>query len=145
MPKKLSNDIPNGYPVCCHSDCPQSSKCLHQVVYEEIMKRDTYIRLINPGNCTKDELCKFFRSAKPAIYARGFTKMQTQMYPDQYQKFMNILIRKFGRNPYYERRRGEYAMPPEEQSVVLEALHKAGVEKDLEFDRYEENINWNNE
>lgn len=64
------------------------------------------------------------------------------MYPGQYQTFMSLLMREFSRNPYFERRRGETALSPKEQHIVLQALRKAGVTEDLKFDAYEENINW---
>ena len=55
---------------------------------------------------------------------------------------MFLLMREFSRNPYFERRRGETALAPKEQHIVLQALRKAGVTEDLKFDTYEENINW---
>ena len=56
---------------------------------------------------------------------------------------MRLLIAHFGRNPYFERRRGAYPLPPKEQEVILKALRQAGVTEELRFDSYEENINWN--
>lgn len=55
---------------------------------------------------------------------------------------MSLLVREFSRNPYFERRRGETALSPKEQHIVLQALRKAGVTEDLKFDAYEENVNW---
>ena len=77
------------------------------------------------------------------MYARGFTNFQKRMFPDQYLKFMNMLIATFGRNAYFERRRGETALSPKEQAIVLKALKKVGVTEEMEFDKYEENLNWN--
>ena len=68
--------------------------------------------------------------------------MQKQMFPGQYDTFKSILIRKFSRNPYFERRRGETALSPNEQDIVLRALRRAGVTTKLDFDSYEDNINW---
>lgn len=76
------------------------------------------------------------------MYARGFTNFQKRMFPDQYLKFMNQLIATFGRNAYFERRRGETALSPKEQAIVLKSLKKVGVTEELKFDKYEENLNW---
>ena len=56
---------------------------------------------------------------------------------------MNMLIATFGRNAYFERRRGETALSPKEQAIVLKALKKVGVTEEMKFDKYEENLNWN--
>ncbi|MDY5656083.1 MAG: DUF6078 family protein [Prevotella sp.] len=49
---------------------------------------------------------------------------------------------KFGRNAYYERRRGDTALTPKEQRIVLDALKKVGVKEEVTFESYEENTNW---
>lgn len=56
-----------------------------------------------------------------------FTNFQKQMFPEQYLNFMNRLISKFGRNPYFERRRGETVLSPKEQAIVQQALKQSGV------------------
>lgn len=142
MPKKFYKDIPADYPVCLHADCPRAATCLHQLVYRPLVERDAYLRLANPGRCTKDERCPYYRDSTPVTYARGFTDMQKHMYPGQYKTFMSLLVREFSRNPYFERRRGETALSPKEQRIVLQALRKAGVTEELKFDAYEENANW---
>lgn len=55
---------------------------------------------------------------------------------------MTTLIMHFGRNPYYDRRRGAIAMPPEEQNYVLQVLKDVGVTEQMKFDSYTEAINW---
>lgn len=142
MPKKFYTSIPANYPVCQHSDCSMASTCLHQTSYSTVLENEEYIRIINPNNCTKDGKCSYYRNNKPVSYARGFTNFQKKMFPDQYLNFMNILINRFGRNPYFERRRGETALSPKEQNIVLEALKQAGVTEEFKFDKYEDNMNW---
>ena len=142
MPKKTYTSVPTGYSVCSHTDCPQAATCLHQLAYTALLKTANYLDLINPTKCSKDEKCKFYRTSKPMIYARGFTNFQKNMFPGQYQQFMMMLIGKFGRNAYYERRRGASALSPKEQEIVLAALRKVGVKEEIKFDSYEENINW---
>lgn len=143
MPKKLYKSIPKNYLVCQHSDCPMAATCLRQISYTELLENEEFIHLINPNKCSKDVTCKYLRDNQPIMYARGFTNFQKRMFPDQYLKFMNQLIATFGRNPYFERRRGETALSPKEQAIVLKALKRAGVTEEMKFDKYEENLNWN--
>lgn len=143
MSKKTQNDIPADYPVCQWSDCPLAATCLHRLVWEKLMQTETtYLQLINPGLCSKDLTCRYYRNSKPIIYARGLTNFQQHMIPTQYHTFMNLLTAQFGRTPYFERRRGDKALSPKEQEIIRAALRKAGVTEKIPFDAYEENINW---
>ena len=143
MPKKEYTSLPKDYPVCEHSSCPLAATCLHQTAYSMMMEQNAeYLRLINPTRCSKDEACPYYRDKKPVIFARGFTNFQKQMYPQQYDKFMTTLILHFGRNQYFKRRRGDILLPPEEQEVIRLMLEKVGADSKMDFDKYEEHINW---
>ncbi|WP_298642541.1 DUF6078 family protein [uncultured Prevotella sp.] len=142
MPKKEYTTLPKEYPVCMHSSCPMATTCLHQKVYFTMMEQNEFLHLINPNRCSKDESCSYYRNCSPVSYARGFTKFQKQMFPDQYRRFMTICINHWSRNPYFERRRGARPLPPDEQDFILNALKQVGVTEEMEFDSYEENTNW---
>ena len=128
--------------MCLHADCEMASSCLHQLVYAKLMERELHMNLLNPSMCEKNSECTFFRDSKPVTYVRGFTKIQQNLSVRQYQEFMEILKGVFGRNAYFERRGGTRAMPPKEQEIVLAVLKRLGVTEGVEFDSYEENINW---
>lgn len=142
MPKTLYKEVPVDFAVCQHEDCPRADKCLRQISYKPLLEQNNYLQLVNPNHCTKDDKCPHYRDSTPVTYARGFTKMQQRMYPDQNSTFVSILKGRFGHNPYYERRRGDFALTPREQKFVRYALKRAGVTEELEFDRYEETYNW---
>ena len=78
----------------------------------------------------------------PRLRSRHLRTGQSRMFPAQYQQFMSILMSHFGRNPYFERRRGEFPLSPKEQRIVLNALRRVGVTEELRFDHYEESVNW---
>ena len=142
MPKKEYTSLPKDYPVCEHSSCPMAATCLHQTAYSTLMEHSEYLRLINPSRCSKNESCIYYRDSKPVTYARGFTNFQKRMYPQQYDQFMITLILHFGRNQYFKRRRGDILIPPEEQEVIRLMLEKVGADSKMDFDKYEEHINW---
>ena len=142
MPKKEYTSLPKDYPVCEYSSCPMAATCLHQTAYSTLMEHAEYLRLINPTRCSKDEACTYYRDKKPVIFARGFTNFQKRMYPQKYDQFMTTLILHFGRNQYFKRRRGDILLPPEEQEVIRLMLEKVGANSKMDFDKYEEHINW---
>ena len=143
MTKNNKQTTPHDYPVCELQDCPMATTCLRQFAYTTMIENEEYLRLINPTKCSKDEACKYYRDKKPVVFARGFTNFQKQMFPQQYDKFMTTLVSHFGRNQYYKRRRGAILIPPEEQKVIRRVLEKVGADPKMDFDNYEEQINWN--
>lgn len=142
MSKKEYTSLPKDYPVCEHSSCPLAATCLHQTAYSTLLEHADYLRLINPTRCCKNEACTYYRDKKPVIFARGFTNFQKRMFPQQYDQFMTTLILHFGRNQYFKRRRGDILLPPEEQEVIRLMLEKVGADSKMDFDKYEEHINW---
>lgn len=142
MRHKDYKDVPKDYPICMLGDCPAASSCTHRTALLTLQARETYLTLINPAMCTKGEGCPFYRNAAPVRYARGFTNFQKKMFPGQYRDFMDELISKFGRNPYFAYRRGTYSLSPAKQELVRAALRSAGIREDFTFDHYEERVSY---
>ena len=129
-----------GYAVCQCSDCPRASVCLRQIAYSLLIddEKTVFLRLIKPQCCSQDDRCAYFRDSTPVVFARGFVNFQERMFPKQYDRFMTKLIALFGRNAYFERRRGQRPLPPEEQAAILSVLREVGVDAEYRFDAYEE-------
>lgn len=142
MPKTLSHEVPDRYALCLHENCSCASACLRRIAYESAKERFTYLCVLNPDHCVPGESCSYYRDSAPVTYARGFKGMQARMLPVQYQQFRNLLLHHFGHNAFYECRRGECALSPEEQELVYQALMQAGVTEKLPFDSYEEGVRW---
>lgn len=108
------------------------------------LETETILRIINPRKLPADDSgdCAFFRDATPVTYAFGFKKMQGRMFPAQYVAFKNILMARYGRNPFFERRKGAFPLSPKEQAWIKRAARRAGVEAEFEFDSYEERYHW---
>ena len=139
---KIYKDIPADYPLCLHDACPMADSCLRQLAYRRHEELGTFLKLINPSKCSKQADCPHYVSNQPVRFAKGFVNIQKRRYPEQYDKFMTMLICHFGRNQYFKRRRGDIVLPPKEQEVIQIALEKAGVTQPLEFDEDIDAINW---
>lgn len=135
-------DIPHSYLHCMSTHCPQANTCLRAMAWALLPKNKLQVQVLNPARITESTDCPHYRSSAPVRYAIGFTGMQKQMYPGQYDKFSMILQVQFGRNPYFERRKGQRLLPPKEQEMVRQALVRAGVTLDLDFDGYKEDYLW---
>ena len=142
MPKKLYTTVPPHYAVCIHHDCPLAKGCLHQIAYPQLLPDQDLLRLVNPEKCKKNHECPYYRDAKPVRYAKGFTQFQQHMFPHQYAQFSKRLKAEFGRNPYFERRKGLSLLSPKEQKLILDTLKVVGVDEKMEFDNYVEATYW---
>ena len=143
MPKKIHTSIPSHYPVCVHGDCPSAHRCLRRNAYLALTQTQECIQVVNPERCIQGEGWRYFRTNTPVIYAKGFLNFQKKMTQEQYQKLLDILQSKFGRNPYFERRNGKTLLTPDEQVVILETLRQVGIKDEYRFDSYIESFDWN--
>ena len=134
-------DVPGCFLHCINADCPMAEHCLRQIAMQALPKDEMSVRILNPQITESSENCKFYRSDEPQVYAKGFTNMQKQMLPSQYAEFMGRLQGQFGRNPYFERRKGARLCSPSEITVIKDVLKGLGLEH-LEFDAYEKHLNW---
>ena len=80
MPRRTYTSLPTDYAVCIHADCPLAATCLHQLAKPTLIDSQTYLRLINPNQCLKDNQCKFVRDSQPVAYARAFINMKNCGY-----------------------------------------------------------------
>ena len=141
MNKINYKDVPGCFLHCINADCPMAEHCLRQIAMQALPKDEMSVIILNPQNTESSEKCKYYRSDEPQIYGKGFANMQKYMLPSQYDTFRYRLQGKFGRNPYFERRKGARLCSPNEVKVVKAALKEIGLEH-LEFDAYEKHLNW---
>lgn len=107
--------VPSSYLYCMSSHCPQANICLRAIAWSLVPKEQIRIEVVNPAAVTEAVGCPYYRDAAPVRYALGFKGMQAKMVSAQYDRFMMFLQGKFGRNPYFERRKGERAMSPKDK------------------------------
>lgn len=134
--------IPHNYEACLTNNCPQREHCLRAWVWDNRKSSVQRYVVLNPDLTTSDGHCPFYCNDQPQRYALGFTNFQRRLYPDQYKQFMSACIARFGRNPYFMRRRGDTPMSPSEQAFIRSVLKQIGAPEDIDFDGFEERINW---
>ena len=135
-----SDDIPYRYPMCNRNDCGLCKHCLRYRAYDEVGKSEKFIYIVNPL-LIEPANCEYFRTDEPATYALGFTKMQQEMLPRQYNEFSARLRGRFGRTGFFDRRRGNRFCSPAEIETIKSVLKDLGL-PELEFDSYLKKINW---
>lgn len=133
MLNKFYTSIPTNYPICGYSDCPMAATCLHQIVYATMLENKEYIHLINPNRCNKNETCSYYRRQQAYHIRTRFHQLPKANIPGTIPDFMNRLIGKFGRNPYFERRRGGNSSIPQRASDSTTSLEAIGSNRRFEI------------
>lgn len=73
MPKRTYTPLLTDYAACRQADFLLDVTCLHQLTYPTLLDCQTYLRLINPHQCSKNEKCKFYRDSLPVLQAKDYS------------------------------------------------------------------------
>lgn len=135
-------DVPSGWALCFNQSCPLHEHCLRFQAGVLAPSDLTVSRCVTPRALT-EERCKVFTSMEPAKMARGFTTIYQKVLKRDYtslRKFMTNLLS--GKRYYYEYKRGERLLSPEQQSDIRELFASFGYKDSVQFDSYEETLHF---
>ena len=140
---KTSVEVPTSYTLCIKGDCPKAAMCLRykatQMMPGEVQKWS----ILSPAYLAQIENeCPHYRSAEKVQYARGFVRMIRTLPVNIAEMVAHKLIARFGRNAYYDMRKGKRAIAPAEQEVIRTVVAECGALQEVVFDAYEENFQW---
>ena len=135
--------VPTNYMLCLKSDCPKATMCLRHkatlMIPADVMKWS----ILSPVYLAKMKgECPHYRSAEKVRYARGFVRMIRTLPVNISEMVAQKLIARFGRNAYYDMRKGKRAIAPTEQEVIIAVVAECGAQQEVVFDSYEENFQW---
>lgn len=135
-------DVPSGWALCFNQSCPLHEHCLRYQAGVLAPPDLTVTRCVTPRVLT-GERCKVFTSMEPTKMARGFTTIYQKVLKRDYtslRKFMTNLLS--GKRYYYEYKRGERLLSPEQQSDIRELFASFGYKDSVQFDSYEETLHF---
>ena len=140
---QTSGEVPTNYTLCIKSECPKAATCLHHKA-TQMMSVDTMKwSIFSPAYLAQIEgECPHYRSAEKVQYARGFVHMVRTLPVNISEMVAHKLIARFGRNAYYDMRKGKRAIGPTEQEVIIAVVAECGAQQEVVFDAYEENFQW---
>ena len=140
---KTSEKVPNNYTLCIKSDCPKGANCLRHVAMAMMPAEVERWQIVSPVYLAQMEgECPMYRSAEKVQYARGFVRMVRTLPVNVAEMVMHKLIARFGRNGYYDMRKGKLAIAPAEQEVIRTVVAECGARQEVEFDSYEMDYQW---
>ena len=140
---KTSVEVPVNYTLCIKNDCPKAAVCLHYKA-TQMMQADVQTwSILSPAYLAQIEgECPHYRSAEKVQYARGFVRMIRTLPVNISEMVAHKLIARFGRNAYYDMRKGKRPIAPADQEIICTVVSECGAQQEVEFDSYEENYQW---
>ena len=140
---QTNEKVPVNYMLCLKSDCPKATMCLRYKATQMMPADMIEWSILSPAYLAqmKGE-CPHYRSAEKVQYARGFVRMVRTLPVNVAEMVMHKLIARFGRNGYYDMRKGKRAIAPAEQEVIRTVVAECGAQQEVVFDSYEENFQW---
>ena len=135
--------IPANYTLCIKSDCPKAANCLRHTAVAMVPSEVQRWQIVSPAYLAQMEgECPYFRSAEKVRYARGFVRMIRSLPVNVSETVAQRLIAHFGRNAYYDMRKGKHAITPNEQEIICAVVAECGAQQEVTFDSYEEDYQW---
>ena len=135
-------DVPEGWALCFNQPCPLRDHCLRYQAGLLAPESMTVSRCVTPRALTGDR-CKAYASMEPVKFARGFSTIYQNVLKRDYtslRKYMTSLLS--GKRYYYEYKRGERALSPEQQSDIKELFGSFGYHDSVQFDNYEVSLHF---
>ena len=140
---KTCEKVPNNYTLCIKGDCPKAANCLRHVAVAMMPAEVQRWSIVSPAYLTQIEgECPMYRSADKVRYARGFVRMVRTLPVNISEMVMHKLIARFGRNGYYDMRKGKLAIAPAEQEIIRIVVAECDAQQEAEFDGYEMGYQW---
>ena len=133
----------SSYLVCFINECPLRSHCLRYEVgryASTLPMAQTSVNPLHPKMGTAD--CPMFREHRRVLMKRGLTHFYYDMPRRTERAIRSYLIAAFGRKIYFEMRKGERLITPEQQQVIADVCRQYGWQGDLVYDGEQEGYEW---
>lgn len=131
------------YLMCFIDSCPVHEQCLRWLVGQYAKTTPFALTSVNPRNPkVGGEQCEMFRKNVRVIMKRGLTQLYREMPTYQERLIRNTLIAWWSRKKYFEIRKGDRPITPEQQEDVIHACRHHGWKGPIIFDSEEEDWLW---
>jgi len=131
------------YLVCFTEGCPLHDQCLRWLVGRYADRRLPAFNAVNPLNPHNGgEQCEMFRPSQRVVMKRGFTNMYHEMPGYVEHRIRRDLIAAFGRKQYFQMRKGDRLVTPDQQQTILVTCRHHGWQGPIIYDGEQEGWVW---
>ena len=133
----------SGYLVCFIDGCPLHKTCLRWVVGQYANQQTVAYTAINPRNpMMGNDSCPKYREMVRVKMMRGMTQFYHEMPGFMERDIRNSLIAHFGRTRYFQMRKGERLITPDQQKVIEQVMRANNWQGPIKFDGEVEDYLW---
>lgn len=131
-------NVPSDWALCFNQNCPMHERCLRWLAAQLAPEELTICRCVMPQALKKGQ-CPHFATAEKVRMARGFMHLYDKVLKDDYTSLRKTLTSMLsGKRYYYEYRRGDRLLSPENQEKIRQLFASRGYADSVRFDDYEE-------
>lgn len=128
--------VPGWYTFCFNSACPLHEQCMRFFAGTYVPKKVLSARCVLP-HALQDGKCRWFDKIQVVTMALGFSHLFDQVLKRDYTMMRKRLTAKLiGPRQYYEFKRGDRPLSPEQQEMIRRVVRSFGYEWEVPFDRY---------
>lgn len=135
---------PASFAKCLVTDCTAANRCLRHLAAQAVPADTEQMLAVNPKRTcpAAGESCPCFRTSTAARRPRGFIRTLNALPRSEAAGVAADLIQALNRRLYYRLRKGEFALNAAHKALVENILIRHGAPQPVEFDAYEEELDW---
>ncbi len=134
--------VPDWYVLCTLQNCPLCNQCLRHLAASQAPATLQTAVCVMP-KVLNDTQCRFFDPVRKVTVARGFTHLFDKVLKNDFTAMRESLTYYLhGSKLFYEYKRGDRPLMPEQQEWIRQLVKKFGYDWDVPFDRFEEAIDF---
>ena len=138
----FSKKVPH-YLVCFINSCPLHEQCLRWLVGRHAPQEPLSHVAVNPLNPNVGvDNCELYRPNVRVIMKRGLTHFYYDMPGHTEKAIRSALIGHFGHKYYFEMRKGERLITPDQQQTIERVCRHYGWNGPLNYDGEQEDWDW---
>lgn len=127
-------NVPDWYVMCFNNNCPMRENCLRFLAGSHVPEEIEAVRCVT-FSTLKDGQCRWLDAKKKAVNAIGFSRLFQNVLKKDFTP-MREAITKYLHGPkaYYEYKRGERQLTPQQQQWIKNLVKSYGYDWEVPFD-----------
>ena len=132
------SDVPSWYVLCTNNQCPLRNDCLRFMAGLHALENMEIATSVMPKTL-KEGKCRWYDKKTVVVYAAGFSRLYDRVMKMDYTSMRKAITSYLhGTRLYYEYKRGERPLSPEQQQWIRDYVKNCGYNWKVEFDSYYE-------
>ena len=128
--------VPSWYVLCTNNNCPLKDNCLRHLAGKNAPDNLEIASCVMPKTLKNGD-CRWFDKITIDVWAAGFSHLYDKVMKKDYTTMRKAITNYLhGAKIYYEYKRGERALSPDEQQWIRNYVKSMGYDWEVEFDRF---------